>query len=138
MLEGFAIYLVPLMIGARDLVCPRLGALGCFCYLFGGVIVLSSFLFDAAPDGGWFMCVPLSTSAYTEGVSADFWLIDMTLAEIASITAAVEIIALLACNGKRRILAQSGFLYILRPAPGSWQDSQNRRRLIFKVEPQIL
>ena len=98
MLEGFAIYLIPPMIGARDLVFPRLGAFGYFCYLFGGVIVLSSFLFDAAPDGGWFMYVPLSTSTYTEGMSADFWLIGITLAEVASVTAAVEIIAAIMCS----------------------------------------
>ncbi|AHM05092.1 Cytochrome c oxidase polypeptide I / Cytochrome c oxidase polypeptide III [Roseibacterium elongatum DSM 19469] len=98
MLEGFAVYLIPLMIGARDLVFPRLGAFGYWCYLFGGIIVLSSFLFDAAPAGGWFMYVPLSTSAYTEGLSADFWLIGITLAEIASVTAAVEIIAAILCS----------------------------------------
>ena len=98
MLEGFAVYLIPLMIGARDLVFPRLGAFGYYCYLFGGVIVLSSFLFDAAPAGGWFMYVPLSTSQYTEGLSADFWLIGITLAEIASVTAAVEIIAAILCS----------------------------------------
>lgn len=98
MLEGFAVYLIPLMIGARDLVFPRLGAFGYWCYLFGGIIVLSSFLFDAAPMGGWFMYVPLSTSAYTEGLSADFWLIGITLAEIASVTAAVEIIAAILCS----------------------------------------
>lgn len=98
MLEGFAVYLIPLMIGARDLVFPRLGAFGYYCYLFGGIIVLSSFLFDAAPAGGWFMYVPLSTSAYTEGLSADFWLIGITLAEIASVTAAIEIIAAILCS----------------------------------------
>ncbi|MFP7673955.1 cytochrome c oxidase subunit I [Marivita sp. S0852] len=98
MLEGFAVYLIPLMIGARDLVFPRLGAFGYYCYLFGGIIVLSSFLFDAAPAGGWFMYVPLSTSQYTEGLSADFWLIGITLAEIASVTAAVEIIAAILCT----------------------------------------
>ncbi|MEL6648630.1 MAG: cbb3-type cytochrome c oxidase subunit I, partial [Pseudomonadota bacterium] len=98
MLEGFAVYLIPLMIGARDLVFPRLGAFGYWCYLFGGIIVLSSFLFDAAPMGGWFMYVPLSTSVYTEGMSADFWLIGITLAEIASVTAAVEIIAAILCS----------------------------------------
>ncbi|MEL6798956.1 MAG: cytochrome c oxidase subunit I [Pseudomonadota bacterium] len=98
MLEGFAVYLIPLMIGARDLVFPRLGAFGYYCYLFGGIIVLSSFIFDAAPAGGWFMYVPLSTSQYTEGLSADFWLIGITLAEIASVTAAVEIIAAILCS----------------------------------------
>ncbi|OAN79432.1 cytochrome c oxidase subunit I [Jannaschia sp. EhC01] len=98
MLEGFAVYLIPLMLGARDLVFPRLGAFGYYCYLFGGILVLSSFLFDAAPAGGWFMYVPLSTSAYTEGLSADFWLIGITLAEIASVTATVEIIAAILCS----------------------------------------
>jgi cytochrome c oxidase subunit I+III len=79
MLEGFAVYLIPLMIGARDLVFPRLGAFGYFCYLFGGLIVLSSFLFDAAPAGGWFMYTPLSTSEYSPGLGPDFWLIGITL-----------------------------------------------------------
>jgi cytochrome c oxidase subunit I+III len=98
MLEGFAVYLIPLMVGARDLVFPRLGAFGYYCYLFGGIIVLASFIFDAAPMGGWFMYVPLSTSQYTEGLSADFWLIGITFAEIASVTAAVEIIAAILCS----------------------------------------
>ncbi|SDY34953.1 cytochrome c oxidase subunit I [Citreimonas salinaria] len=98
MLEGFGVYLIPLMVGARDLVFPRLGAFGYYCYLYGGLMVLSSFLFDAAPDGGWFMYVPLSTSDFTPGLSADFWLIGITLAEIASVTAAVEIIASILCS----------------------------------------
>jgi cytochrome c oxidase subunit I+III len=98
MLEGFAVYLIPLMIGARDLVFPRLGAFGYFCYLFGGIIVLSSFLFDAAPAGGWFMYTPLSTAEYSPGLAPDFWLIGITLAEVASVTAAVEIIAAILCS----------------------------------------
>ncbi|MZR14531.1 cytochrome c oxidase subunit I [Maritimibacter sp. DP07] len=96
-LEGFAVYLIPLMLGARDLIFPRLGQFGYYCYLFGGIIVLSSFLFDAAPDGGWFMYVPLSTKAHTPGLSADFWLIGITFAEIASVTAAVELITAILC-----------------------------------------
>ncbi len=97
-LEGFAVYLLPLMLGARDLVFPRLGAFGYWCYLFGGIIVMSSFLLDAAPNGGWFMYTPLSTKEYTPGLSADFWLIGITFAEIASVTAAVEIIAAILCT----------------------------------------
>jgi cytochrome c oxidase subunit I+III len=96
-LEGFAVYLIPLMLGARDLVFPRLGQFGYYCYLFGGIIVLSSFLFDAAPDSGWFMYVPLTTQAHTPGLSADFWLIGITFAEIASVTAAVELIVAVLC-----------------------------------------
>ncbi|KAA9006949.1 cytochrome c oxidase subunit I [Histidinibacterium aquaticum] len=96
-LEGFAVYLIPLMLGARDLIFPRLGQFGYYCYLLGGIIVLSSFIFDAAPAGGWFMYTPLSTSEYTPGLSADFWLIGITFAEIASVTAAVELIAAILC-----------------------------------------
>ncbi len=97
-LEGFGVYLLPLMLGARDLVFPRLGAFGYWCYLFGGLIVLASFVFDAAPDGGWFMYTPLSTKEFTPGLSADFWLIGITFAEIASVTAAVELIAAILCT----------------------------------------
>lgn len=96
-LVGFANYLLPMMLGARDLVFPRLGAFGYWCYLFGGIIVLSSFLFNAVPDGGWFMYVPLSTSQYTKGLNADFWLIGITFAEIASVASAVELITAILC-----------------------------------------
>src|SRR3546814_1689633 len=49
MMEGLAVYLIPKMIGARDLVFPRLSALGYYCYLFGGLILLSSIFLDVAP-----------------------------------------------------------------------------------------
>jgi cytochrome c oxidase subunit I+III len=96
-LEGFAVYLIPMMLGARDLIFPRLGAFGYWCYLFGGIILLSSFLFDAAPAGGWFMYTPLSSTEYSPGLAPDFWLIGITFAEIASVTAAVELIAAILC-----------------------------------------
>jgi cytochrome c oxidase subunit I+III len=96
-LEGFAVYLIPLMLGARDLIFPRLGAFGYWCYLFGGLILLSSFVFDAAPAGGWFMYTPLSSTEYSPGLGPDFWLIGVTFAEIASVTAAVELIAAILC-----------------------------------------
>ena len=91
-MEGFAMYLVPKMIGTRDLVFPRLSAFGYWCYLFGGLFLYSSFLFDAAPEGGWFMYVPLTDATYSPGRGADFWLIGVTFAEIAAVTAAVELI----------------------------------------------
>ncbi|MCR6663591.1 MAG: cytochrome c oxidase subunit I [Luteimonas sp.] len=91
-MEGFAMYLLPKMIGARDLPFPRLGAFGWWCYLFGGLFLYSSLLFDAAPDGGWFMYTPLSDATYSPGKGADFWLIGVTFAEIAAVTAAVELI----------------------------------------------
>ncbi len=91
-MEGFAMYLLPKMLGARDLPFPRLSAFGYWCYLFGGIFLYSSFLFDAVPDGGWFMYTPLTDATYTPGSSADFWLIGVTFAEIAAVTAAVELI----------------------------------------------
>ncbi|MCR6650934.1 MAG: cbb3-type cytochrome c oxidase subunit I [Cellvibrionaceae bacterium] len=57
-LEGLAMYLIPKMIGARDLAFPRIGALGYYCYLFGGIILCSSLLLSMAPSSGWFMYTP--------------------------------------------------------------------------------
>jgi len=91
-MEGFAMYLIPKMLGSRDLPFPRLSAFGYWCYLFGGIFLYSSFLFDAAPDGGWFMYVPLTNKVFSPGMSVDFWLIGVTFAEIAAVTAAVELI----------------------------------------------
>ena len=71
-LEGLAMYLIPKMIGTRDLVFPRLSALGYFCYLFGGLIVLSSLFLELAPDAGWFMDTPLSSPTYSPGPVSDF------------------------------------------------------------------
>ena len=58
-LFGFGNYLVPLMIGARDMAFPRLNAFGYWVFLFSGIFIYSSFLFGLAPDGGWFNYVPL-------------------------------------------------------------------------------
>src|SRR5690606_26922296 len=48
-LEGLAMYVIPKMIGARDLAFPRLGAFGYYCYIFGGMILLSSLFLGTAP-----------------------------------------------------------------------------------------
>ncbi|MEX0900132.1 MAG: cytochrome c oxidase subunit I [Gammaproteobacteria bacterium] len=92
LLEGIALYLLPKMIGARDMPFPRLTAFGYWCYLFGGVFLYTSFAFDAAPASGWFMYTPLSSIEYTPGLGSDFWLLGITLAEVAAVGAAVEII----------------------------------------------
>lgn len=92
MLEGLAVYLIPKMIGARDLVFPRLSAFGYFCYLFGGLILLSSLVLGLAPDSGWFMYTPLSSKAASPGPNADFWLLGITFVEISAVAAGVELI----------------------------------------------
>src|SRR5690606_21932381 len=91
MLEGLAMYLVPKMIGARDLVFPRLSAFGYWCYLFGGIILVSSLALGIAPNAGWFMYVPLSSDVYTPGRNSDFWLLGITFVEISAVTGAIEL-----------------------------------------------
>ncbi len=92
LIEGFAIYLLPKMLGARDLAYPRLGAFGYWCYLLGGLILLGALAAGVAPDGGWFLYTPLSNATHTPGVNADVWLLGITFVEISAIAAAVEII----------------------------------------------
>ncbi|MDI5892635.1 cytochrome c oxidase subunit I [Halomonas rhizosphaerae] len=91
MLEGLAIYLIPKMIGARDLVCPRLTAFGYWCYLFGGIILFASLLLEMAPDSGWFMYTPLSSGEFSPGLGSDFWLLGITFVEISALSAGVEL-----------------------------------------------
>ncbi|MCX7561242.1 cytochrome c oxidase subunit I [Sulfitobacter sp. F26204] len=89
--EGLAIYLLPKMLGTRDLAFPRLTAYGYWCYFFGGAMLIFSMLFGIAPDGGWFMYPPLSNAIYSPGINTDFWLIGITFVEISAIAAAVEL-----------------------------------------------
>src|SRR5690554_695266 len=72
-LEGLAIYLIPKMVGARDLLFPRLGAFGYYCYLFGGIIITVSLFAGVAPDAGWFMYTPLSDGEFSPDRGPDFW-----------------------------------------------------------------
>ncbi len=92
MLEGLAIYMIPKMIGARDLVCPRLTSLGYWCYLFGGIILTSSLILEIAPSSGWFMYTPLSSSEFSPDLGPDFWLLGITFVEISALSAGVEIV----------------------------------------------
>lgn len=89
--QGLAAYLLPKMLGARDLAFPRLGAFGYWCYLFGGIIFTSSLALGLAPDAGWFMYTPLSSNVYSPGKGADFWLLGITFIEIATMAAAIDI-----------------------------------------------
>jgi cytochrome c oxidase subunit I+III len=92
MFEGLAIYLLPKMIGARDMAFPRLSAYGFWCYIFGGSILIVAMLAGVAPNGGWFMYTPLSSSTYTPGINSDVWLLGITFVEISAVGASVEII----------------------------------------------
>ena len=89
--EGLTVYLLPKLLGTRDLAFPRLTAYGFWCYVFGGSMLLFSLLAGIAPDSGWFMYPPLSAELGSPGINADFWLIGITFVEISAIAAAVEI-----------------------------------------------
>jgi cytochrome c oxidase subunit I+III len=79
------------MIGARDLVYPRLSAYGYWCYLFGGVLLFSSLFVGQPPTTGWFLYVPLSSQPYSPDLGADFWLLGVTFAEISAVASAIEL-----------------------------------------------
>ena len=91
MFEGLAMYLLPKMLGARDLAFPRLSAYGWWCYVFGGSLLILSLLLGIAPDSGWFMYTPLSSRPYSPGINSDVWLLGITFVEISAICAAIEI-----------------------------------------------
>ena len=90
--EGLSFYLLPKMLGARDMAFPRMSAYGYWCYVFGGSILIAGLVLGLAPDSGWFMYTPLSSRTYTPGINADMWLIGVTFVEISAMAAAVEII----------------------------------------------
>lgn len=90
-LEGLAIYLIPKMVGARDLLFPRLGAFGYYCYLFGGIIITVSLFAGVAPDAGWFMYTPLSDGEFSPDRGPDFWLLGITFVEVSAVSAGVEL-----------------------------------------------
>jgi cytochrome c oxidase subunit I+III len=91
MAEGFGNYIVPMMTGSRDLAFPRAAAFGYWCFLFGGILLYSSFLVGAAPDAGWTTYVPLSGPEFS-GLGVDFWLLGTTFIEFATLAAAIELI----------------------------------------------
>jgi cytochrome c oxidase subunit I+III len=90
-IEAVASYVLPLMLGTRDLPFPRLTALSYWTYLFGGLFLYTSFLVGAVPDGGWFAYVPLSGPEYSPGLALDFWDIGLSVAEVSAIGAAAEL-----------------------------------------------
>jgi cytochrome c oxidase subunit I+III len=91
-IEAIANYFLPLLIGTRDMPFPRLTAFSYWTYAFGAVFIFSSFLFGVAPDGGWFAYPPLTSKDYSPGLNIDFWDIGLSVAEVAAMGAAAEII----------------------------------------------
>jgi len=90
---GLANYLVPLMIGARDMAFPRLNALSYWLFLFGGVTMFLSFLANGgAAKAGWYSYPPLSEKFFSPGSGQDLWILSLHLVAISSLVAAINFI----------------------------------------------
>ena len=90
-LAGFANFLVPLMIGARDMAFPKLNALSYWLFLFGGVVLLLSFFASGgAAQAGWTSYPPLSEQ--TPGSGQDLWILALHILSISSLIGAINFI----------------------------------------------
>src|SRR5712675_2342677 len=104
MIFGFANYLVPLMIGARDLAFPRLNAFGFWLSVFGGLLLYFSLIggegmtgAGSAPDVGWFAYSPLTSKAFSKGHSTDYWTLGILIGGFGSIATAINILTTILC-----------------------------------------
>ncbi|HEU0025471.1 MAG TPA: cytochrome c oxidase subunit I, partial [Thermoleophilaceae bacterium] len=91
-LAGFGNYLVPLMIGARDMAFPRLNALSFWLLLFGGIAFYTSVFFEP-PQNGWTFYAPLSDDSYSPGGGVDAWIFLIHLTGISSLVGAINFVA---------------------------------------------
>ena len=103
-LFGFGNYLVPLMIGARDMAFPRLNAFSFWISAFGGLLLYYSYiggsgLYGAggAPDVGWFAYAPLTARVFSPGHSTDYWTLSLLLTGTGTIGTSLNIIATTFC-----------------------------------------
>lgn len=92
LLFGFAIYFVPLMIGARDMAFPRLNALGYWLYLFGALMLYFSFMAGGAPSAGWFSYAPLTEKSYSFSPGIDYWALSLLLMGAGSVATGINLI----------------------------------------------
>jgi cytochrome c oxidase subunit 1/cytochrome c oxidase subunit I+III len=89
---AFGNYLLPLMLGARDMAFPRLNALSYWLFLGSGLFLYSSVFMHKAPDCGWFCYTPLNTSTYDPGLNADFYALGLIFNGLSTTAAAINII----------------------------------------------
>jgi cytochrome c oxidase subunit 1 len=103
-LLGFSNFLVPLMIGARDMAFPRLNAFSFWLTALGGLLLYFSFLGGSglygagnAPDIGWWAYAPLALKAFSPGHSSDYWTIALIVSGFGSVGTAINVIATILC-----------------------------------------
>jgi len=106
-MEGVAVYLIPLMLGTRSTAFPRLNAFSYYMYLFGGLMLWGAFVLNVGPDIGWFAYTPLSGPQFSPGKRADVWAQMITFTEISALAAAVVLVAtILKCRAPGMTLAR--------------------------------
>jgi cytochrome c oxidase subunit I len=91
-MEAMAVYLVPLMVGTRNIAFPRLNAFSYWMFLAGGILLWIAFALDVGPDVGWFAYVPLSGPQYGIGKRADIWAQMITFTEVSALAVSVELV----------------------------------------------
>jgi cytochrome c oxidase subunit 1 len=117
---AFMNYLLPLLIGARDVAFPRLNALSWWIFFFGGIFLYSTFIFGtslapispdgitgnlatgggpgsfnflaSSPDGGWFGYQPNAGPLYSPGTAMDYWALGLQILGLASLVSSVNFI----------------------------------------------
>src|SRR3954469_12953313 len=89
---AFGNYLLPLMIGARDMAFPRLNALSFWIFLSSGLLIYTSMAIGTAPDAGWFNYVPLADAQFSPGPNIDFYCLGLILNGISSLATSVNFI----------------------------------------------
>jgi cytochrome c oxidase subunit I len=91
-LSGFGNYLVPLLIGSRDMAFPRLNAFSYWSFVLSGLFVYASFLAGAAPHGGWFAYVPYTGPSYSPGLNMDFYALALLFLTISTTVGAINFV----------------------------------------------
>ncbi|MSR17900.1 MAG: cytochrome c oxidase subunit I [Phycisphaerales bacterium] len=103
-LLGMGNYLIPLMVGARDMAFPRLNAFGFWLFIFGAVLLYFSYIgatglygTAAAPDVGWFAYAPLTSRTFSRGNATEYWVLGIMVSGFGSITTAINLITTSLC-----------------------------------------
>jgi len=99
-ITGFGNYLIPLMVGARDVAFPRLNAWGFWMFLFGAILFYFSYIGSeglygagSAPDVGWFAYAPLAGKAFSRGNATDYWVLGILVSGFGSMSGAINMAA---------------------------------------------
>jgi heme/copper-type cytochrome/quinol oxidase subunit 1 len=87
-MQAVGVYLVPLMVGTRNIAFPRMIAYAYWVYLFGGAMLYVAFVAEHRARRGWFAYVPLAGPS-TRRQARDFWAQMITFTEVSALLGAV-------------------------------------------------